>query len=344
MENSTSSAPPAEPQAPEILKPRTDDSTLPVEPPAAAGKSSKPAGGKPGKRQSYRPSHRATFIGIAVVIVILAINAVILGFVLKGKSKTIGLGVNGKVTLSQGVLNQIGVNSSSIGNSADELIVVPNSQFKGKLTVAGDTTVGGQLKLNNKLTGSDASLTQLEAGNVSLSQLNVSGSSTLSGLNLRNNLAVLGTTQLQGAVTINQLLTVNNSLTVTGNLAIGGTFSARSLASISTLTVGGHIITTGPAPGVGPGGSALGSNGTVSISGNDSAGRIAINIGTGASSGTLANVAFRTEYGNIPRVIISPIGVAANFYITNVSVGGFSVAVGSGLSPGGYGIDYIVEQ
>jgi hypothetical protein len=339
MENTT-------PAAPEVLKPREDDGTPPPELPASSGKPSKPADGKAGKRRSYRPSHRATFIGITAVIIILAVNAVILGFVLKGKSKTIGLGVNGKVTLSQGVLNQIGVNSSSIGDSADELIVAPNSQFKGTLTVAGDTTLGGSLKFNNKLTGSDASLTQLEAGNTSLSQLNVSGNSTLSGLNLRSNLAVLGSTQLQGPVTIGQLLTVNNSLTVTGNLSIGGTFSARNLTSTSTFTIGGHLVSAGTTPGIGPGGASLGSNGSYSISGNDSAGRITINIGAGGGgNGTLINVAFRTQYNNTPRVVISPVGLGALFYVTNISVGGFSVGVNGGLSAGvSFGIDYIIEE
>ncbi len=330
-------------QTPVVLKPRTANAAPPSEGPAG-GQPAKPPQAKTRRHRSYRPSHKATFIGLAAVIAILLINAVILGLVLKGKSKTIGVGVNGKVTLSQGVLNQIGVSNNTIGESSDELIVVPNSQFNGKLKVAGDTNIGGQLFVNNKLSGSDASLTQLEAGNTSLQQLNVSGASTLSGLNLRSNLAVTGTTQLQGAVTINQLLTVNNSLNVVGNLSVGGTFSARSFTSSGTFTIGGHVITTGASPGVGPGGPALGSNGTVSISGNDAAGRIAINIGVGATSGTLANVAFHTQFGSVPRIVISPNGVAGSFYVLNSSVGGFSVGVGGGLPPGGYAIDYIVEQ
>jgi hypothetical protein len=321
---------------PEVLKPRADDGTPTPEAAPSAEVPTTPEAGKRPRRRTYRPSHKATFIGLAVVVLILTVNAVILGFVLKGKGKSTDQLANGQVTISKGVLNKIGVNTSTIGDSGVVLVVSPNAQFNGKMTVAGDVNIAGQLKLNSKFIASDANLTQLEAGNTSLSQLNVSGNSTLSNL----------------ALTVSQLLTVNNNLNVAGNLAVGGTlstktFSANSLTSTSTLTVGGHIITAGPAPGVGPG-SALGSNGTVSINGNDAAGTIAINIGAGAGAGTLVNVAFRTQYGNVPRVVISPVNIPPNvtcsFYVLNPSPGGFSVEDSCGLPPGGFAIDYIIEQ
>jgi len=340
--------------APEVLKPRADDGTpIPEATPPAqlSGKPATPATDKKPRRRTYRPSHKATFIGLAVIIAILLVNAVILVLVLKGKAKPGDLAASGQVTISKGVLNKIGVNTSSIGDSGVVLVVGPNAQFNGKMTVASDVSIGGQLKLNSKFSASDANLTQLEAGNTSLSQLNVSGSTTLSNLNLRTTLAVTGATQLQGPVTIGQLLTVNNNLNVAGNLAVGGTlstktFSANGLTSTSTLTIGGHIITGGLSPSAGPGGGALGSNGTVSISGNDAAGVIDINLGTGAcSGGTLANVAFHTQYASVPRVVITPVGLAGNFYVSNLTSSGFSVGVGGGCLPtGGYGIDYIVEE
>ncbi|MGH7141999.1 MAG: hypothetical protein ACREF5_00755 [Candidatus Saccharimonadales bacterium] len=332
---------------PEVLKPRADDGTPTGEATLLSPTSPSPESGKKSRRRTYRPSHKATFIGLAVVILILAINAGILGFVLKSKSANNDLN-NNQVTISSAALSRIGVNNSSLGDSGIELTVGPNAQFNGKVTVAGNVSVGGQLQLNSELVASNANLTQLEAGNTSLSQLDVNGNSTLSNLSLRNGLSVTGTTQLQGAVTISQLLTVNNNLTVTGNLAVGGvlstnSFSARSLTSTSTLTVDGHVITGGLTPSVGRG-SALGSNGTVSVSGNDSSGTISINIGTGAGPGTLLYLAFRTNYSSVPHIVISPIGVAANFYISSPSVGGFSIGVSSGLPIGGYSIDYIVEQ
>jgi hypothetical protein len=325
---------------PETLQRRTADSTTATAAPPPA-----PPGGpldakKP--RRTFRPSHRATFIGLGAVMAILAINAAVFTVLLKKQAANDTL-AKGQVSISTADLNKLGINRNSVGDTGILLTVAPNAQFKGKLTVASDTTLSGQVNVNGKLTGTSASLTQLQAGNTSLAQLAVNGDGTFSNLNLRQALVVAGTTNLQGAVTIGQLLTVNNSINVLGNLSIGGTFSARSLASTSTLTVGGHLITSGPTPGVSRGG-AVGSNGTVSISGNDAAGVISINIGVGAVAGTLASVTFTSLYGIQPRVVVTAIGVAGNFYLSGIGAGGFSVAVGSGLPPGGYQIDYIVEQ
>lgn len=332
---------------PEALKPRVEEAAPSAAPAPAAQTPGAAGAAKPKRRRNYRPSHKATFIGAAVVIVILVVNAGILAFVLKGQSKTIEIGADGQVTVSPSVLKKLGVNSSTLGSPGVELVVDPNAQFNGKVAIAGGLNISGQVQLNNKLTGTDASFTQLEAGNTALSQLNVNGSSTLSNLSLRNGLTVTGATQLQGAVTVSQLLTVNNSLNVSGNIAVGGTlsangFSARNLVSTSTLTIGGHIITGGSTPGIGPG-PGIGSNGTVSISGNDSAGTVSVNIGSPGGNGVVAQIAFRNQYGSTPHVVVTAVGASAGaFYITR-SVGGFDIAVAS-LPPGGYSFDYIVEQ
>jgi cytoskeletal protein CcmA (bactofilin family) len=280
------------------------------------------------------------------VVAILAINAVVLGFVLKNKGSD--KKSSGQVTISADVLNKIGVNKSAIGNSGVQLTVDPDAQFNGKLSTAGDVSIGGNLKLNSKFTADDAALAQLQAGDTSLSKLNVSGDSTLSTLNLRNNLAVAGTAQIQGAVTIAGLLTLSNNINVVGNLAVGGVittagFTARDLSSTGTLTIGGHIITSGPIPVLGAG-TALGSNGTAAINGNDSAGTINIATGVGASAGLIANIAFRTQYATTPRIVLTGVGTGATFYLVNPTIGGFSVYVNAALPPGGYAINYIVEQ
>jgi hypothetical protein len=103
------------------------------------------------------------------------------------------------------------------------------------------------------------------------------------------------------------------------------------------------LVTSGSTPGVSRG-SATGSNGTVSISGNDTAGVIGINIGVGAGGGILANVSFNSAYSTAPKVVITPVGIGASFYLASVSSSGFSVAVTSGLPPGGYRVNYITAQ
>lgn len=300
------------------------------------------------RRITYRPSHKATFIGLAVVIAVLAVNAIIIGFVMSGKAPTTGNTNSNAVTLSSSVLDKLGVSRNAIGNSSEELAIGPNTKFNGTVLVNGSTNIGGDLTLSKKLSAQDATVTNLQAGSTSLQTLAVNNDVTATNVNVRTDLAVAGATRLQGAVTMTQLLTVNNNVNVIGSLAVGGTlttrtFQANNLTSENTLTVGGHIVTAGLAPSVGRG-PATGSNGTVSISGNDTSGTVAVNTGTGAGNGLLAQVAFRTSFAATPRVVVSPIGgPIGNFYITRTA-GGFNIYVANALAPGGYAFDYIVMQ
>lgn len=330
-----------EPPAPELLQVQPD-----VESVAA---STPPVPTLRRRRVTRHPTHKATFIGLTVVVVILALNAVIITIVMRQKGGVAGTGANQSVvTLSSATLDTLGVSRNPVGNSGEELAIGPNTKFNGKVTVGNDVSIGGQLILNSKLSATDASLTNLQAGNTAVSQLNVNGDTTTSNLNLRKDLTVAGATRLQGAVTLGQLLTVNNNVNISGSLAIGGTLSVRSfqaseIISDTTLTIGGHMITRGSAPGVGPG-SALGSYGTVSISGNDASGTVQVNIGAGGGGGILAQVAFRSSYSNTPHVVVTAVGSGANGVYVNRSAGGFSIGVNGSLAPGGYAFDYIVMQ
>lgn len=335
--------------APEVLKPQVD--AAPETPQTPAAPASDTPAAKPGKRphhSTYRPSHKATFISLIVVAVVLLINVGIVAFVLRGQSEDDSKKNDVQLSVSQEVLDKLGVNRSSVGDSGIELTVNPDTKFGGKVEVGGDVSIAGGLKLNSEFTAAGANLSQLQAGETSLEQLNVNGDGTLSNLVLRNDLTVNGTTRLQGSVIISQLLTVNNSLNVIGNLAVGGSLAVKSL-QVNTLKIsgdlafGGHLISSGARPGVSAGG-GVGSNGTVSISGSDAAGTVAVNAGVGAGSGTLASVSFRTKYSNTPRVLVTVVGApAGNVYVTRNS-SGFTIAVGGSLSPGGYAFDYLVVQ
>jgi hypothetical protein len=335
----------SEPPAPEELRPQAHKN-------AASDEGEKPKSVTHAHRSTYRPSHKATFIGLSVVGAVLAINAGIITFVVKGQGEETSNAAQGEVTISSGALDSLGVSRNPIGNSGTELVVNPNSRFNGNVTIGSDVSVAGELKLNSKFSASDASLAKLEAGETSLGQLNVNGDGTVTNMNIRRDLAVAGATRLQGPVTVSQLMTVNNNLNVSGSLAVGGTLSARSfqassLVSDTTLTIGGHVITRGAATSVGRG-AGLGSTDTVSISGNDTAGTVAVNLGSNANrSGILANVAFRQSFGSTPRVVVTAVGGPVDDLYISRSASGFSIGVRSitsGLSGTGYAFDYIVMQ
>lgn len=299
------------------------------------------------RRSAYKPSKKATLIGISVVAVLLLIVSVGLFLLVRGQGGLQSALFGDQVTISSEALDALGVSRNQVSTQGTELVIGPSARFNNKVQMGGDVSIAGQLQLNNALTASAANLGNLQAANVSLGQLNVSGDGTVSTLNTRQDLNVAGTTRLQGPVNISQLLTINNNLNVAGNVAIGGTLSVRnfqasSLTSDTTLTIGGHVVTRGNAPGVGPGG-AVGSNGTVSISGNDTAGTVAVNTGTGAGNGILAQVSFSRAYATTPHVVITPIGTGVRFFV-NRNPSGFSIGVSEALPPGGYAFDYIVMQ
>ncbi|HET7320135.1 MAG TPA: hypothetical protein VFI84_00945 [Candidatus Saccharimonadales bacterium] len=334
----------AEPPAPEVLKPRDGgaNSEAATKVPAEA-----PKGLKRPRRATYHPSHKATFIGLAVVVAILAVNAGIIAFVLKSQAKSNGTVNQDQVTLSQGSLDKLGLNRSAVGDLGVLLTVGPDAKFNGKLTVGKDVSIGGHLELNNTFTASDANLAQLEAGNTSIQKLNVNGDTTSGSLNLRQDLLVTGTSRLQGPTVMSQLLTVNNNVNISGSVAVGGvlsvnSFHASSMVIDSSFTIGGHFITRGSAPGVSRG-SALGSNGSVSISGNDAAGTVAANAGVGATTGSIACVSFVNAYSTIPHVVVSA-SAPLNVYVGRTA-GGFCIYAGNAMGAGnGYAFDYIVEQ
>lgn len=330
--------------APEALTVQGADTDKDTQPSSSAA-ASKPK--KLLKRTTYRPSHKATFIGLAVVAGILALNGGVIAWLMNAQEAAGAEADREAVTLSAATLDGLGVSRNPVGNLGSELTVGPNATFNGKVTMGSDLTVGGQFQLKGNFSANSADFTKLQAGETALEDLNVNGDASVTTLNLRNDLNVAGNATLQGPVTMAQLLTINNNLNVAGNVAVGGvlsarTFQANSLTSGSTLTVGGHIITGGAAPNVGRGG-AVGNNGTVSISGNDAAGTVAVNAGTGAGNGLLAQVSFKSQYGNIPHVVVTPVGQYVNVYVTR-SIGGFNIYAAGSMGPGGYAFDYMIMQ
>ncbi len=300
-----------------------------------------------GRRATYRPSTRATFIGLAVVGLIVAVNIAVIAYVLRDQTATTTPVNKETVTLSTDTLNKLGMSKTAVDNAGTELIVGPNAKFNGTVTVGSNVSIAGTLNLNNALEATGAKLVNLQVQDAQLGQLNVSGDGTITTLNLRKDLNVVGNANFQGPVSMTQLLTVNNNVNIAGSIAVGGTltvrnFEASSLTSDTTLTIGGHIITKGNAPGVSPGG-GIGANGTVSISGNDAAGTVAVNTGTGASGGLLASVAFTRAYATTPHVVVTPIGGYVNLYISRTA-NGFNIYSAGALPPGGFAFDYFVTQ
>ena len=126
---SSSSASSSEPPAPEVLHAQADEQ--PAEPEATAS-SVKPKAHTPLHRVTYRPSHKATFIGLGVVVVVLAINAIIITFVVQGQATANASGSQADVSISPAVLNTLGVSRNPVGDSGTQLWSHPIRSLKAK--------------------------------------------------------------------------------------------------------------------------------------------------------------------------------------------------------------------
>lgn len=140
-------------------------------------------------------------------------------------------------------------------------------------------------------------------------------------------------------------------------LTVGNTYSPTlrfSVDSSGNLALGGHVI-TGNTPGgsttVAPGGALTCSGGTPSssISGNDTAGTVTLNTGTGpCSAGVMATVTFRSAYGSAPKVIFTPAnGISSTLQYFNNSSNTTTFTLDTNNAPSGsttYRFNYFVVQ
>jgi cytoskeletal protein CcmA (bactofilin family) len=229
--------------------------------------------------------------------------------------------------LDQEVLDQLKNSDVKIGDPQQILSVEANAVFAGTVLVRGGLEVAGQIKVG---------------GPLSLPGITVSGNSQFDEVNINN-------LQISGNTTVQRQLTVQGNLAVNGSATFGGTLSAKKL-SIQNLQVNGdlqfsrHIDAGGGAPSKANGG-ALGSGGTSSVSGTDTAGTITINTGSNPSAGCFAAITFNQSFNSTPHVVVTPVGFWAgplDFY-TKRSASNFSVCTRNNPSGGkNFAFDYIV--
>jgi cytoskeletal protein CcmA (bactofilin family) len=267
-----------------------------------------------------------------LVFILLVVIGLIVTFVSYQTSQEPAVTVTGTQELTQEAIDELVGSDSIVGDPKQLLTIESDSVFTGKvlirdgLDVAGTITVGGSL---------------------SLPGITVSGTSTLGEVVL-NTLNVSGDVSIQGQVSIQQGLTVSGPVTFSGTLSAAA-FAVEELSVNQDLTINRHIDAGGPTPGLSNGG-ALGSGGTATISGTDTAGTVTFNIGSGASSGVLATISFANPFGGTPHVVITPIaseGAATvsgtqKFYLSNRTTTSFSIATSGSLPAGSISFDYIV--
>jgi hypothetical protein len=155
-------------------------------------------------------------------------------------------------------------------------------------------------------------------------------------------LNVGGDTSLQGQLTVQKNLSVVGSASF-GSLNVSN-LGVTTLQLRGDISLNQHILTSGGTPGR-TNGTALGSGGSASVSGSDTAGTVAINTGGGPPAGCFMTVNFAKAFSGTPHVVISPSNsqAASLQYYTLRSANNFSVCTANVPAAGTtYVFDYVV--
>jgi hypothetical protein len=228
-------------------------------------------------------------------------------------------------------LNEVGTN---LGGTGQTLNIGANTLLRGTVNVGSDLSVAGHISAN---------------GPTTLSQLNITGAAVATSLAASSNVSVAGNTTLQQSLSVAGLATFTGGINVGGSASVNAlnaaSIAVRNIAISGPLTIA-HLVTQGPAPTLVTG-TAVGSGGTASISGNDTAGTLNFNTGSTPPAGVLATITFRAPFTAGVHVLLSPITAAAAstpVYVTRTS-GGFQVHT-AGTPPAGSSLsfDYFVTQ
>jgi cytoskeletal protein CcmA (bactofilin family) len=231
--------------------------------------------------------------------------------------------------LDENAFGQLQSGDTSVGDPKQTLTVQSNTIFSGQVLARSNIEIAGELKVG---------------GALNLSGLVVSGDSTLNQIQA-NELSLSGDANIQGQ------LDVSRGLTVAGGASFGGPISSP-LISVDALQLNGdlqftrHIDAGGPTPSKASGG-ALGSGGTVSVSGTDTAGTIKVNTGGGATSGCFVTITFARSFGETPHVVVTPIGANAagiNYYVNRGTTDFQVCTTNNPPSNSNFAFDYIVIE
>lgn len=226
-------------------------------------------------------------------------------------------------TLTPQALNKLAKSNTVIGANNQLLTVESSSVFGGPVLAKNSFSVAGNL----------------EGG----ANLQVAGSSNLNQVQVARNLAVSGGASIQRALVVQSNLSVNGSGTFGGNLS-APQLSVTSLQLNGNLILSHHLVTSGSIPSSNTLG-VVGTGGTTSVNGSDTAGAVTINTGGGPGTGCYLSVTFSVPYATTPSVLLTPANSSAaglSYYVSRSS-SGFSVcSANTPASSQSFVFDYMV--
>lgn len=229
--------------------------------------------------------------------------------------------------LDSSTLNQVKNSDATVGDAKQTLTIASNAIFSGKVLIRDSLDVAGTLKVGGALTLPGLTV----SGNTSLNQVTASS------------MSIGGDTDVQGKLNVQKGITVTGGGTFSGPVSVPQ-LTVQALQLSGDLQIVRHIDAGGGTPGKSDG-TALGSGGTSSISGTDTAGTLTINTGGSPGTGCFATITFSNKFTGTPHVSVTPVGSAAAglSYYVNRSNSSMSVCT-TNPAPAGqtFSFDYIV--
>jgi hypothetical protein len=293
--------------------------------PASNDNASPPNSPSPKKRFGFFNGRFNIYLLVFLLIVILVmVGAVVTYFHSKQITRTSTISSQ---TLTQKDLDSLANSDVTVGDPKQVLNVQSNAVFAGKVLIQDSLEIAGTLQVG---------------GGLALTQLSVSGNSTFDDLQVSQDLSVTGNTALSGQLTVQKGLSVNGSGTFSGPIS-ASQITTGVLQLSGDLAITRHISAGGSTP-TRTNGAALGSGGTVGLTGSDTAGTISINTGGNPPPGCFVNVIFSEHFNATPHIVITPVGSAAGglaYYITRTTTG-FSVCTNTAAPASqSFAFDYV---
>lgn len=277
-----------------------------------------------GNRARSLISHLNIYLLFFMLIVVITVG-VILVSIQRNKKVDSPTAINTQ-TLTAAELKQLTEQEQKVGDPKSTLSIESNAIFSGKVLIRDNLDVAGTIKVG---------------GSLSLPGISVSGESSFDQIRA-NNLTITGNVGIQGQLNVQKGITSSGGATFAGPIS-APQLTVQSLQLSGDLQLTRHIDAGGATPGKSDG-NALGSGGTVTVSGTDTAGTVTINTGGGPGAGCFVTITFVQQFSNTPHVVATPIGSTAaglNYYLTR-SNSNFSIC-STNAAPGGqsFSFDYI---
>ena len=270
------------------------------------------------------------YLLIFILVIVVAAAITVVNY-LNSQKAPVEPDVSSQV-LTEDALKQLANTDASVGANSQTLTIQGNAIISGQTLMRGNLNVAGNIQSSGNLQA--PTLTVSGAANIGDAQINslqVATNTAIQGNTTLRDLNVAGASSFSGAITASKITVTD--LILSGN---------------ATLEVPNHISFTGPAPTrTITSNVALGSGGTLSINGSDTAGSMNINTGSGTAPGCFARINFNQAFPKQPRVIVSPIGQYAGQtqYYVERSTTGFNICTANAAPANqSFGFDYFVTN